>query len=118
MATVAASTVMRTSSSRVLTLKPATPQAKAQASHMIRVLLSVRSKPQGKPVQKWPKAYFWTKGPRMRPPRVMQPRATQRCLRGVRGPSTVPRPTRRPSSTEMNIMLMWEMSRVRGTWPL
>ena len=47
--------------------RPAT-RATIQNKKAISVLLSVRSVPNGKPVQATPKANFWTSGPRTKPP--------------------------------------------------
>ncbi len=57
--------------------------AATQPSMAMSVLLSVKSRPNGNPVHQAPKANFWTKGPRMKPPtksRAAVHRANLRAL--------------------------------------
>ncbi len=85
---------------------------------MPSVLLSVRSLPNGQPVQKAPKAYFWTIGPSTSPPIAMPTTATQAYRLDSGRPRTAARAARIPIIIDTNIVTTCGISTRAGTSPL
>jgi len=98
---------------RFLTMATATHAARAAT-----VLLSVRSVPNGHPVQYAPNAYFWTTGPSTSPPETNRPIVTS-----VRPPVSPPpekadSPVLVDTSIPANIRRIWTARTAGGTSPL
>jgi len=82
------------------------------------VLLSVRSVPNGQPVQYAPKAYFCTTGPRTSPPAVRSPIVIANSLPVFSVPENADRPVLVEKSIPVNIRNMWTTRIALGTSPL
>ncbi|MBA7703916.1 hypothetical protein ES703_112713 [subsurface metagenome] len=72
----------------------------------------------GNPVQSSPKANFWTKGPRIRPPTIKRPVAQRANFRGLLLGSSAAIPARVEKSMARNMMRMWGIRITAGTGPL
>ena len=92
--------------------------AATHAASAAAVLLSVRSVPNGQPVQYAPKAYFCTRGPRTSPPAARSPIVRVVSLLADSRPPKTHSPVRVERSNPENIRTMWTTSMPAGTSPL